>query len=319
MSDDSKLVDDQQLLQLDSGPDNRRHRGDFAFGDSTGVCQKRVALVGEAAARGWGIIVPYTAMTVLRSPSPPIASRTLATLVKVGEARRIRIAGTNQYAWGTTPLLAHQYPGAKPGTRFFAGKGAELWRPYAEFVHNQLALRVLCGLAPLGDFLTEPEMARLHAVGDHVPDGLVRLMIHNQRLVLELQLEKSRKTGVQGGWARLARRIIAISADQPLARWESPLGKVNGVLVVASLADARRIASRAFEFVHGTSLPPVFFFFAEIKGDDESPIDRYEDIHLSSPLGPVRLWYVAKDSPFAEPLREIWTPPRRMIVSRPVV
>jgi len=311
MSDDNEFEDGQLLLHLDSVRDNHRHRSDFAFGNPSGVCRERVALVGEVAVRGWGIIVPPTAMAVLRTSSLPIASRTLATLVKVGEARRVRIAGTNRYAWGTTPLLARQYPNAKPGTRFFPSKGTELWKPYVEFVHNQLALRVLCGLAPPEDFLTEPEITRLRAPGDHVSDGVVRLMIRNQWLVLELQVEKSRKTGVQGGWARLARRIIDICTNRPMGRWQSPLGTVSGVLVVASLADARRIASRASELVRGAYLPPVFFFFAEIKNDDESPIDRYEDIHPSSLLGPVQLWYVGRKLPLAEPLQEIWTPSRK--------
>ncbi|TAM93246.1 MAG: hypothetical protein EPN40_13525, partial [Rhodanobacteraceae bacterium] len=283
MNNDNKLEDGQLLLQLDTDPNSHGHRSDFAFGHPSGACRKRVAIVGEVAARGWGIIVPYTVMTALRTASLAIASRALATLVKVGEARRVRIVGTNEYAWGTTGLLARQYPGAKPGTRFFPAKGIEVWKPYVEFVHNQLALRVLCGLSPPKDFLTEPEITRLRAAGDHVSDGLVRLMIHNRWLILELQVEKSRKTGVLGGWARLARRIIAISADQPTGRWRSPLGIVNGVLVVASLADAQRIASRVRELMRGLPLPPVFFFFVEIKANDGAPIDRYEDIHPSSP------------------------------------
>lgn len=313
MNDNAEFDDDQlsPVLPFGSNIDggNRRH---FAFDNPTGICRRRVACVAEVAARGWGIIVPDTAMTVLRTPSRPVASRALGTLAEVGEARRVRVTGTNKYAWGTTPLLARQYPGMKPGTRFFPPKGIEVWKPYPEFTHNQLALRVLCGLAAPKDFLTEPEIGRRVPEGSHIADGVVRLVIRGQSMTLELQIEKSRKTGAEGGWAKLARRIVSVCADQELASWATPLGKVNGVLVVASIADGRRVAARVMECTRGKALPPVFFFFAEIRANDGSPIRRYEDVHPSSPLGPVQLWHIGRDLPFPAPLAEIWTPPRKI-------
>src|SRR6185437_8592362 len=167
MNDDDKCNDDQLPQPLDSDTDNTRRRI-YAFDNPTGICRRRVACVGEVAARGWGVITAPLAMTALRTPSFPIVSRALGTLVKVGEARRIRIAGTNEHAWGTTPLLARQYPGVKPGTRFFPSKSVEAWKPYPEFLHNHLALRALCGLATPPNFFTKPEVERLRLKGDHV-------------------------------------------------------------------------------------------------------------------------------------------------------
>ena len=313
MSNLEKFADGQLGLPLASASQDAGRRV-YAFDNPTGICRRRVARAGEVAARGWGVITAPLAMTALRTPSFPIISRALGTLVKVGEARRIRIAGTNEHAWGTTPLLARQYPGVKPGTRFFPSKSVEVWKPYPEFLHNHLALRALCGLATPSDFLTEAEVERLRLRGDLVADGIVRFVHNGVRYVVELQVEKSRKTGKEGGWAKLARRIAAVCLDRACGRWNTPLGITTNVLLVASLADGRRIASRVWEHVRGDQhARDVYFFFSEIQGGDGSAIRGYEEISLFSSLGPVQPWLAGEGSPWPISPVAIWNPPRKIL------
>lgn len=286
-------------------PDRRQG---FAFANPTGICRDRVDTVAEVAARGWGLMLPPTAMTAVRTSSRAIVSRALATLVKTGEMQRMRIVGTNECVWGTTSLLAKQFPHSKAGTRFFRPKGGELWRPYKEFVHNQLALRVLCGLAEPSKFRTEPELEHLVPKGSYVPDGLVHLTLDDIPFILELQLEKSRKTGTKGGWEVLGRRIAAICQGEGLARWESPFGTVNGTILVAPIKDASQILSHVRKYIQDVDdAPPVWFLFSEIQSDTGAPVRDYSDIRADSRLSPVRVWYAERDSPEPAAVADVWS------------
>lgn len=280
----------------------------YAFTNRTGACKERVDILAEFASRGHGLITVPTAQTVLRIASAPLASRALGTFVRVGQMRRVRIYGSTSYAWGTTARFARGYYNIKPGARFFPGAN-DLWRPHPEFVHDELTLRIMCGLVDPCDFLTEQEATRELSGKTRPPDGVVRLHIGHMVWVARVETVKSHQSGKAGGCAKIAKEIEAIALNQAEGRWQTSLGEWNATILIGSFDDGLRIARRIRKSLQRFDDPPrIGFLFVNLVKSDGEPFAEYKELDVFARVGPLQIWRVENDSPDITPVAPIWTP-----------
>lgn len=289
-------------------PPPLREYKEYAFANRTGACKERVDILAEFASRGHGIITVPTAQTVLRIASAPLASRALGTFVRVGQMRRVRIFGSTSYAWGTTARFARGYHNIKPGARFFPSTD-DLWRPHPEFVHDELTLRVMCGLADPCDFLTEQEATRELSGKTRPPDGIVRLHIGDKVWVARVEMVKSHQSGTAGGCAKIAKEIEAIALDQVMGRWRTSLGEWNATILIGSFDDGLRIARRIRKNLERSDNPrQVCFLFVNLVKSDGESFAEYKELDVFARLVSLQIWRVENDSPDITPVAPIWTP-----------
>lgn len=281
---------------------------EYAFAKRTGACKVRVEILAEFVSRGHGIITVPTAQTVLRIASAPLASRALGTFVKVRQMRRVRIFGSTSYAWGTTARFVRGYHDIKPGARFFPST-SDLWRPHPEFVHDELTLRILCGLADPCDFLTEQEATRELSGNTRPPDGVVRLHIGSEVWVARVETLKSHQSGAAGGCAKVAKEIEAIALNQAMGRWPTSLGEWNATLLIGSFDDGLRIARRIRKNLERSgNTRRVWFLFVNLVKSDGEPFTEYKELDVFARVGSLQVWFVENDSPDITPVAPIWMP-----------
>lgn len=301
-------VDVNDLPGVPEPDDRSSGRREYAFDNRTGACKQRVDSLADFVSRGHGVISVPTAQTALRIGSAPLVSRALGAMVAMDEMRRARIFGSTAYAWGTTPRFARQYHDIKPGARFFP-RLSTIWRPHPEFVHDEITLRGMAGLALPEDYLTEQEVSRELPHGVRPPDGVVRLQIGERWWVANMETVKSRQTGKQGGCAKVADQILNVFLDRPLGRWATSLGRTNATLVVASMADGLKIATRIRKYVaEFEDMPRVWFLFMLLTKSDGEPFEEYKELDVFARLSSVHLWRAENDSPNVRPIADIWTP-----------
>lgn len=301
-------------LDLTAGPeplepgDSPPELREYAFANRTGACKDRVETLAELASRGDGILSMPTAQTALRIAKVALVSRALGSMTRMDDLRRVRIFGSTAYAWGSTARFARGYPNTKPGARRFPSK-SEVWHPHPEFVHDQLTLRGLCGMAEPKDFLTEWEVTRQLSGSARPPDGVVRLIIGGQTWIARVETVKSRQTGKAGGCAQVAREIKAICLNQAFGRWRTSLGVLNTTLVIGSFNDGLRIVRRIRASLEDIEdLPKIWFLFVPLTKSDGQLFENYRELDVFARLGDVYAWSVAKDAPDAPPVAPVWSP-----------
>lgn len=203
------------------------------------VGDQRITKLAIATAKAGGVVTFPTAMAILRE-NKQATSRALAWLVKAGMLRKTRTPGGG-YVWMSERALVRTFaPDEKPAV-YRLSRCADRWVPGPTFDHDQLALRVLFTLAPFDGLLTEHEIRSTGTWRGRIPDGVLWYSddFFGQSL-LELEIETSKKTGAfnrqngtQGGWAKLAERVVRVSHNWIGGRQETCLGSPSGTLIVA--------------------------------------------------------------------------------------
>lgn len=262
---------------------------------------ERLSYVCECISKTSGLLTTPLLAEMLHSSSRPIVSRLGGRLESAGVLQRVRRNGTREIVLATTASFGRSHLAA-PGTRFLR-KGAQVWEPNVEFIHDQLALRVLFSLAPPSHFLTEAELDRRGVPFVRPPDGVLALRLGDREVIVALEVETSRKTGRQGGWAALAQSILDICIDKGLSRANTPIGRIQGTLVASTMPFGRAIANRMSQLWMelGEGAPPVYFLFREIRSKEGHEVRERKEIEVSSKFGPLLIWRQGRDAP--EPMR----------------
>ena len=225
-----------------------------------------------------GSITFQVLAAAMRDCDPRIASRVLANLEAAGALVRFRVVGGHGLkVWLTTQ--AHEQ-GEKAGIKTFTTNGS-LCMPPREWWHDQLAARFTLLFADSPDHaLLEHEIRRWDQAGlSRLPDGVFRYTYSSDQYeIVGTEVEISRKTGLNGGWAKLAASIInrANGTGEVVPVWGR---RVEATVVIAPRnymrairATTRRILERRW------------------KQDHQDPIDN-------SVLAEVWWWWIDVDEP----------------------
>ena len=184
-----------------------------------------------AAALGGSITFPVLA-AAMRDCDPRIVSRVLANLEAAGALIRFRVVGGHGLkVWLSTQVYGK---GEKPGIKTFTIKGG-LCMPPREWWHDQLAARFTLLFADSPDYaLLEHELRRWDQAGlSRLADGVFRYAYSDdQHEIVATEVEISRKTGLNGGWAKLAVSIIdrTSGAGEIISTWGK---RVEATVVIA--------------------------------------------------------------------------------------
>lgn len=187
--------------------------------------RQELALAIAAALRG--SITHQVLAAALIDCDPSVAYGVLANLVAAGALVRRQVVGGNGLSvWLTTQAYEK---GEKAGIKAFATRG-NLCMPPPEWRHDQLAARftLLCAGSP-DTALLEHEIRRWDQAGlPRLPDGV---FIHKCKVVAT-EVEISRKTGMNGGWAKLAASMIdrTRGAGEKVPVWHA---RVEATMVIA--------------------------------------------------------------------------------------
>lgn len=220
-------------------------------------------------------------------------SRVLKQLVNTGSVVKARIAGTTEHVWGNTPGFAKAVAKSVNGT----------WVPPPEFRHDQLALLVMYSLAEPDCVMPERLVVDLWPKSSRPPDGLVAL---SSKKLAAVEVEKSKKTGRQNGFDRLAASMVkrmygtddfAPVLEQYLEGKDDPM-KVMETVLVAPRGYARSIARRITRIL-------------DEYGDTEERSWLYVELDAKgNPSRVVTKWFAGEDAP-SQPVRLLWVPKDR--------
>lgn len=221
-------------------------------------------------------------------------SRVLKQLVNTGSVVKARIAGTTEHVWGSTPGFIKAVAKSVDGT----------WVPPPEFWHDQIALLVMYSLAEPCSVMPERLVLGLWPKASRAPDGLVALLA--SRKLAAIEVEKSKKTGRQNGFDRLAASMVkrmygddcfAPVLEQYLEDKEDPL-KVMETVLVAPRGYAVSIARRITRILLGN-------------GDMKMRSWLYVELDANGKLSQVvTRWFAGVDAP-AQPVYLLWKPKDR--------
>lgn len=206
-------------------------------------CRQELAL--EIASCLGGSITFQVLTAALKNCDPKTASRVLSNLEAAGALKRFRLVGGHGLkVWLTTQ--AHG-KGEKAGIKAFTTSG-NLCMPPPEWWHDQLAARFTLLLADSPDaVLLEHEMRRWDQLGlSRLSDGVFRYTYSptsNQYEVVATEVEISRKTGLNGGWAKLAASMIdrMNGAGEVVSAWHK---RVEATVVIAPWPYMKAIRAR---------------------------------------------------------------------------
>lgn len=194
--------------------------------------RQEMALAIAAALRG--SLTHQVLAAALKDCDPRVAFKVLANLEAAGALKRFRVVGGRGLrVWLTTQAYEK---GEKAGVKNFTTRD-NLCVPPKEWWHDQLAARftLLCAGSP-DTALLEYEIRRWDQAGlPRLPDGVfLNSYSHStsQCRVVAIEVERSRKTGVNGGWARLAASMIdrRYGAGEEVPVWHA---RVEATMVIA--------------------------------------------------------------------------------------
>lgn len=194
----------------------------------------RQELALEIAAALGGSITSKVLATALKNCNPRTAYQILSNLKAAGALAQFEvIGGDGLNVWLTTRPYEK---GQKAGIKAFATKGK--WcMPPKEWRHDQLAARFTLLFADSPDVaLLEYEMRRWDQAGlPRLADGVFRHTYSratNEYEVVATEVETSRKTGLNGGWAKLATSMIdrMNGAGEMVQAWQK---RIEATVVIA--------------------------------------------------------------------------------------
>lgn len=206
-------------------------------------CRQELALV-IAACLG-GSITSKLLAAALKDCDPRVASGVLKNLVAAGALTKFEVVGGHGLnVWLTTRAYEK---GAKAGIKNFTTRG-KLCMPPPEWWHDQLAARFTLLFADTPDVaLLEHEMRRWDQSGlPRLADGVFRHTYSPESNAFEIvatEVEISRKTGLNGGWAKLAASMIdrMNGAGEVVSTWHK---RVEATVVIAPWPYMKAIRAR---------------------------------------------------------------------------
>ena len=208
----------------------------------TRIYGRQELALGVAAALGGSITFPVFA-AAMKDCDPRIVSRVLANLEAAGALIRFRVVGGHGLkVWLTTQAYEK---GQKAGIKVFTVSGG-LCMPPREWWHDQLAARFTLLFADSPEeALLEHEIRRWDRAGlSRLPDGVFRhTYSSDQYEIVATEVETSRKTGLNGGWAKLA--VSIIDRSNGAGEMISTLGKrVEATVVIAPWSYMRAVRAK---------------------------------------------------------------------------
>lgn len=208
----------------------------------TRIYERQELALGITAALGGSITFPVLA-AAMKDCDPRIVSRVLANLTAAGALACYRVVGGHgMKVWLSTQAYGK---GEKAGIKVFTVTDS-LCMPPREWWHDQLAARFTLLFADSPEeALLEHEIRRWDRAGlSRLADGVFRHTYSgDQYEIVATEVETSRKTGLNGGWAKLAVSIIDRSngAGEMISTWGR---RVEATVVIAPWSYMKAIRAR---------------------------------------------------------------------------
>ena len=232
-----------------------------------------------------GSLTHQVLAAALKDCDPSVAYKVLANLEAAGALKRFRVVGCRGLSvWLTTQAYEK---GQKAGVKNFTTLD-NLCMPPKEWLHDQLAARftLLCAGSP-NRALLEHEIRRWDQAGlPRLPDGVFLNSYshsHSQCKVVAIEVERSSKTGINGGWAKLAASMIdrLHGAGEEVPVWHA---RVEATMVIAPRfymqaisANVRRTLARRRNKKHEGPIDPsilagVWWWWIDLDKPNSSPL-----------------------------------------------